>query len=229
MNSRQLVEQLRDLKFDNTFNPYAERCPVYDVHDAPKRRSQTLLDVLESATKKNVHSMWIGRDLGHRGGRRTGLALTDDRHSSVHAARWEVSIQRPTTGEVVIEQTATVIWNVLARLDRPIFLWNVFPLHPHKADNPFSNRPHNSLERDIGESLLAQLILLLRPQLLVGIGIDASNSVRRLAGHRHEVFQVRHPSYGGQRQFVTQMHRLYDLKSRGVEVGSFSMFRPSSP
>lgn len=213
MNSAQFVRSLSQLHCDHTFNPYSDRCLVYDVPDAPERRSQALLEMLESATRQSVHSIWIGRDPGYRGARRTGLALTDDLHIGAHAARWELSLQRPTKGEVVIERTATVIWSVLSRLDMPIFLWNVFPLHPHEPDDPFSNRPHNSFERAIGESFLAHLILLLRPCRLVGIGNDAAHTARRLAGSSHEVVQVRHPSYGGQRKFLLQICELYDMSA----------------
>ena len=53
------------------------------LYDAPERRLQTLQSMLEVATKQDIDSIWIGRDLGHRGGRRTGLALTDDVHIQV--------------------------------------------------------------------------------------------------------------------------------------------------
>ena len=151
---------------------------------------------------------WIGRDLGHRGGRRTGLALTDDVHFHMHLKRWELSFKRPTKSPVVAEQTAEIVWRVLSQIELPVFLWNVFPLHPHKPDNPFSNRRHNSKERRIGEEFLAELILLLRPRRLIAIGNDAFHTTSRLCSRR-DVFRVRHPSYGGQAQFLRDMQELY--------------------
>ena len=204
------VEMLCALKFENTFNPYSHRCAVHDLVDAPRRRSQTLRSILEAATKLEIDSIWIGRDLGYRGGRRTGLALTDDVHIHAHAERWGVSIERPTKGKAVAERTAAVIWSILSRIDVSLFLWNVFPLHPHESDDPFSNRSHNSVERRAGEEILFQLILLLRPRRLIAIGNDAALTAYRLAEH-HEVVQVRHPSYGGQTQFLTQGRELYDV------------------
>ncbi len=65
--------------------------------------------MLEVATEWGINYIWIGRDLGYRGGRRTGLPFTDDAHIHEHAERWELSIQRPTKGEVVAERTADVI------------------------------------------------------------------------------------------------------------------------
>ncbi len=210
MSPAHFVKMLKELKFKDTFNPYSNRCAVYDLDDAPKHRSQTLLTMLEKATKQDIDSIWIGRDLGYRGGRRTGLALTDDAHICEHAERWELPIQRLTKGKEVAERTAAIIWSVLSQIEVSVFLWNVFPLHPHEPDNPFSNRSHNSLERRIGEEFLSQLILLLKPCRLIAIGNDAAQTARRLS-NQHRVVQVRHPSYGGQREFVAQMSESYDL------------------
>ncbi len=204
------VEALSGLDFENTFNPYSNQCAVYDLDDAPRRRSLMLLAMLQSATESEIDAIWIGRDLGYRGGRRTGLALTDDVHIQAHAERWGVSAERPTKGEAVAERTAAVIWRILSKIETPVFLWNVFPLHPHESDDPFSNRSHNSRERRAGEEFLNQLILLLKPRRLVAIGNDAALTAYHLAD-QHKVVQVRHPSYGGQTRFLKQISELYDL------------------
>ena len=210
MEPAEYVAALRDLKFENTFNPYSDCCSVHDRNDAPRRRSQTLQAMLGSAKKAAIDSIWIGRDLGYRGGRRTGLAFTDDTHIHKHAERWELSIERPTRGEIVAERTAGIIWQVLSQIKMSVFLWNVFPLHPHEPDNPFSNRSHNARERSIGEQFLFQLVILLRPRRLVAIGNDAARTAHRMQGC-HSVVHVRHPSYGGQKQFVAQISELYQL------------------
>ncbi|MDE0512996.1 MAG: uracil-DNA glycosylase [Gammaproteobacteria bacterium] len=219
MTPAQYVDELSKLNFVNTFNPYSNRCAIHDLDEAPLTRSQALQAMLEAATEQEIDSIWIGRDLGYRGGRRTGLALTDDVHIQVHAERWRLSIDRPTKGEMVAEQTAAVVWRVLSQVKVSIFLWNVFPLHPYKPGNPFSNRSHNARERRAGEEFLSELILLLKPSRLVAIGSDAARAVRHLSD-QHGVIQVRHPSYGGQTQFLTQMGELYWLPRDSVsEIG----------
>ena len=208
MDSEHFVNKIRELHFADTFNPYSNRCPIYDLADAPQRRSEILLSLLNAALDRDVDSLWIGRDLGYRGGRRTGLSLTDDVHFQIHVERWGRSFQRPTHNQVIAERTAAIVWGILSQIDLSIFLWNVFPLHPHEPGNPFSNRPHNSTERRIGEEILAELVLLLKPRRLIAIGNDAFHTTRRLYPHR-QVSQVRHPSYGGQSQFLKEIKEIY--------------------
>ena len=204
MTSQSFIASLSALGFENTFNPYAARCPVCDQPDAPQQRSEMLLRMLNSALTCEIDAIWIGRDLGYRGGRRTGLALTDDVHVSTHASRWGLEADRATKGEAVAERTAAIIWRVLAHIEGPVFLWNVFPLHPHEPDDPFTNRAHNSRERRAGEEILMQLIVLLKPQRLVAVGNDAARTAGRLADSER-VVQVRHPSYGGSSQRCMQL------------------------
>lgn len=208
MNLHPFVNAVAALQFDNCFNPYVDRCEVHDHPDAPNRRATALSAMVDNAAREPIDAIWIGRDLGYRGGRRTGLALTDDVHIDRHARRWDFVTQRPTIGAAVAERTAAVIWSVLDQIESRIFLWNVFPLHPHEADDPFTNRQHNARERRAGEDLLQTLIVLLRPARIIAIGNDAAAAANRVV-NMIPVVCVRHPSYGGQTQFVHQIAELY--------------------
>ena len=210
MTPNQFVTSLAGLTFPNAFNPYSARCEQCDRSDAPSRRRAALLAILNAAAHCEVDSLWIGRDLGYRGGRRTGLALTDDMHVQAHLDRWRAKGARPTKGQPIAERTAAYIWQVLDQIDTPVFLWNVFPLHPHEADDPFTNRSHNAVERREGEAVLAALIDLLRPNRIIAIGNDAAKSAKRIAADA-QCITVRHPSYGGQSQFLKQIADAYEL------------------
>ncbi|MXX03089.1 MAG: uracil-DNA glycosylase [Gemmatimonadetes bacterium] len=211
MTPSSFVKYLQQLEFDHVFNPYTDRCPVHDRADAPEWRSENLLSVLEAAAGRSVDALWIGRDYSYRGGRRTGLAFTDDEHLDEHALRWGLTLRRPTRGAVVRERSANSVWNVLSRVRATVFLWNVFPFHPHQPDHPFSNRSHVAVERRSGQHLLEQLVRLLNPAAIITIGNDAEKAARRLAGPA-EVVKVRHPSYGGQTEFLAGMEAYYGLR-----------------
>ena len=77
MNTKTFVDELKSYQGNNVFNPYADLCTIYDKFNAADIRRNNLRLTLDSFLQTGVDSIWIGRDLGHRGGRRTGLALTD--------------------------------------------------------------------------------------------------------------------------------------------------------
>jgi hypothetical protein len=131
--------------------------------------------------------------------------------------RWNVTVERATIGSMVAERTAAVIWSMLMSVTARVFLWNVFPFHPHEPGDPFTNRSHNTKERAVGEAILAELIVILRPRRVIAIGNDAAKTAGQLAG-LSEVVQVRHPSYGGRRDFEGQIRSLYDIEPEAEQL-----------
>lgn len=214
----QFVEQLAVLRFDNVFNPYADACPDCDDGNAAATRRRNMELVLEAALLKRVESIWIARDLGYRGGRRTGLALTDEVHLSWHSALFGTPpLARATKGPAVAERTAKTVWQMLRAINRPIFLWNVFPLHPHEPDDPMSNRCHTRPERDACRPLLVWLLDALQPRNIVAIGRDAHGALEDLGV---SAMPVRHPSYGGQAEFIGGLATLYGLSAADIASSS---------
>jgi hypothetical protein len=206
------VEQLATLRFDDTFNPYSDSCPDHDSVNAAHIRRDNLAIVVEAALESGVDSIWIARDLGYRGGRRTGLALTDELHLTMHAELFNTRpLQRATTGPALGERTASVVWQVLREIDRLIFLWNVFPLHPHVHGDPMTNRCHTRTERAGCHPLLVRLLRMLKPKRIIAIGQDARNALEE---QKVDVVAVRHPSYGGQAAFVAGIREVYGYPSR---------------
>lgn len=203
------VGALSAVSLDNVFNPYADRCPLHDRSDAPHRRQRNLVMSLNTAIDLQVRTVWIARDLGYRGGRRTGLALTDEVHLDSYSSLFQgLPVEKATNGPAVGERTATVIWQMLQRLAEPVFLWNVFPLHPHEPDEPMSNRCHTKRERQACARFLHEIMDLLQPETVIAIGGDAHRAVDELG---IEATQVRHPSYGGQNTFIAQIEDAYAL------------------
>lgn len=207
------LEAVRGVTAPNVFNPYNSECPQSDKSGAADVRFALLTQMLERAVDTGVESIWIGRDLGYRGGRRTGLALTDDVHLHAHLDRWGLRLPEPfLKGDAVAERTASIIWNHLRCIEESVFLWNVFPFHPYLNSKPMSNRAHSLQERAVGEDLLAGLVRLLNPKKIIAVGKDAHRSAVRCA-EGVDVRAVRHPSYGGQAEFARGVHSLYALDS----------------
>ncbi len=220
------VDKLAGLRFDNAFNPYAEACPDHDRKDAAAIRKRNLKLVLDAALRNGVDSVWIARDLGYKGGRRTGLPLTDEVHLAWYAALLATPpLKRATNGQVVAERTATVVWHTLRSISRPIFLWNVFPLHPHAPADPMSNRSHTRAERESCRPLLLCLLDMLQPNTVVAIGRNAHAALRDLG---IAAFTVRHPSYGGESDFVSGLTALYKLPEL-ADQPSVRRARPDPP
>lgn len=209
MKPKEFVEALADVKLPSVFNPYCDTCKISDRPDAARVRRRNLKLFLDAALAKNVRTMWVARDLGYRGGRRTGIPLTDEPHlARLATLLGNVHLRRATHGPVVAERTAAVVWKVLDRIQQPIVLWNVFPFHPHDLDDELSNRCHTRKERETTLPFLHMLIEMFSAERVVAIGRDAQLAL----GELHiPILPVRHPSYGGQNDFISSLYKLYGI------------------
>lgn len=208
------VEHIAAIRLPSVFNPYADSCPHFDLPDAPARRRRNLQAHLAAAIDLGVGAVWVGRDLGYRGGRRTGIALTDEPNLERLATHFDrrIDVQRATRGPIISERTAGVIWRAIRGLDTCIFTWNVFPLHPHKVDKPLTNRCHTRRERLALRPLLVSLLDMLQPKKVVAIGNDAQAGLADLG---IECVKVRHPSYGGVSDFEAGISALHGGRTGG--------------
>jgi hypothetical protein len=102
---------------------------------------------------------------------------------------------------------------MLQLLNAPVFLWNVFPLHPHEPEDPLTNRNHSRAERTACQPLLLWVLQHLNPKKVVAIGRDAKLALDDINAN---ATAVRHPSYGGQNDFVRDIATLYGLSSPRV-------------
>lgn len=211
MNVNSFVGELASVRLPNVFNPYSDTCALHDVPKAAALRRQNLASMLQSLLDLGSDTVWMGRDLGYRGGRRTGLALTDEAHLPwVARVYLGASAARATRGDVVAERTAAEIWGALPQLDIPPLLWNVFPFHPHKAGDGMSNRKFTASELALAEELNAELFKGLGIRRAISIGQDAAAYAQRF---QLKVSTVRHPSYGGTSEFRAGIAALYGLRS----------------
>lgn len=209
MNAKQFVEELAAIRLPNVFNPYADKCSTHDRKGAAEVRRSNLSTYLQAIENIGADTIWMGRDLGYRGGRRTGLALTDESHLPMMKACYPGSKpHRATVGPVVAERTATEIWAALCQLQMPPVLWNVFPFHPHEIGDEMTNRRFSSAELQAVDALNRELVHWLKIRRIICIGQDAAKYATSFGV---EVECIRHPSYGGVREFRDGIQRLYGI------------------
>jgi uracil-DNA glycosylase len=138
-------------------------------------RRERLIAYLESRRRAGI--LFVGEAAGYRGARVSGIPFTSERQ---------------LTGNAPGEATATVVHRVLAELElvADVLLWNLVPTHPHRPNEPRSNRRPTHAEMQAGEPFLAELA---RGRLVVPVG--------RLAHARIGGSYVRHPAHGGAAAF----------------------------
>ncbi len=143
----------------------------------------------------------VGEALGYRGGRLTGIPFSSERllrqapHPLLRALRERVHVE----GEAS-EATATLVWGALAGRRRLPLFWNAFPFHPHRPDCPDSNRAPTGAEVAEGQAYLRRLVATYRPRLVAGLGKKGYLAAQRALPDAR-VSPLRHPSYGGKREF----------------------------
>lgn len=212
MNTLSFVNQLSHMTFDSVFNPYKDFCSNYDHIESPAIRRSNLQLYLDAAVNSGVESVWLGRDFGYRGGRRTGIALTDEIHLDTLKHYLGISgIAKATLGKPIKERTATEVWKVIREVDAKVFLWNIFPFHPFENGNPMSNRRHTRSEFNECRDLLFCLLEWLKPKQIIALGADAHKTVVQLG---FKASPVRHPSYGGHLEFAGSIRGLYNARSK---------------
>ena len=75
MNSRKFVAALASIRLESVFNPYVDRCIAYDLADGPAVRRSNLRGYLAAIEELGTDTIWMGRDLGYRGGAKDGVSL----------------------------------------------------------------------------------------------------------------------------------------------------------
>ena len=210
MTLESFLDALANARMPSVFNPYRDHCAVYDHPNAADCRLRNLGRYLKAILEIGVDTIWIARDLGYRGGRRTGIALTDEVNLyQLSRVMGGITLERATRGPALRERTAAVVWEVITQIEQPVALWNVFPFHPHDMDDPFSNRRHTSSERKAAGAFLPALVEMIKPRRLIAIGRDAEHALDRV---NVQVVSVRHPSFGGQREFSASLLSLYGVR-----------------
>jgi uracil-DNA glycosylase len=152
----------------------------------------------------------VGEAPGYNGCRLTGVPFS----SQALLARGVLNGMLFTTahgyriakGPFTREQSASIVWKVLEAYQTAALCWNAFCFHPHKQENPDSNRKPTVKEIEMAAPFLRALLALFPSvSTVVAVGNSAEQALSRL-GVVHT--KVRHPAHGGIPKFVAGMENL---------------------
>ncbi|MFE8073311.1 uracil-DNA glycosylase [Marinobacteraceae bacterium S3BR75-40.1] len=183
---------------DTVYNPYRSR-----------RRANNLLCYLEAMVALgDCPLLLVGEAPGYKGCRQTGLPFSSGRllseapHPFLQQLREQLWIPSQEA-----ENTASMVWEALADYPGVPLFWNAFPFHPHPAGNPRGNRAPRRSEIEDGGRYLRHLVELFQPRAIAGVG-RAGESCARMLFPEREIPYLRHPSYGGKREFLAGLGKL---------------------
>lgn len=151
----------------------------------------------------------VGEAPGYKGCGLTGIPFSSGKifqqldHPLLQRLKKQLILPR-----IEAENTASIVWRHLAEQSVTPLFWNAYPFHPHPADNRNSNRAPSRREIAEGEGYLKMLVALFQPRQIAGVG-HAGTACARQAFPDSKVSYIRHPSYGGKRDFIAGVERLY--------------------
>ena len=180
------------------FNPYRD--------PGARHNLEQYLSLVASRPGRPV--LLVGEALGYRGGRLTGIPFSSERllrdapHALLRTLRGRVQIKGDSS-----EATATLVWSALEGRRRLPLFWNAFPFHPHRPGYPDSNRAPTAAEVSEGQDYLRRLVAIYHPRLVAGLGKKGYQAAQRALPDTR-VSPLRHPSYGGKREFERGLDKL---------------------
>ena len=184
---------------DNVYNQFS-----YANKENAIRR-ENLLIYLKQMYRLNPKLILVAEAPGYRGNRITGVPFTSEHLlmnniSGLDLFGKDKGYRLPVEKDKLLkEATATIIWKTLLEYDIFALGWNAFPFHPHKKDNPQSNRTPNRHELLLGENFLLKMIKMFNVETIVAVGNKSKESLDKLG---IDSTKVRHPAQGGKNEFV---------------------------
>jgi uracil-DNA glycosylase len=184
-------------------------------------RRANLALALQLALERGPDLLLIGEAPGYNGGRRTGVPFTSERlllagvdppgqYGAVRGFQ-----QATDDGRTSAEPTATLVYRELGALHCFVAGWNAYPFHPHRLNEPHSNRAPRAAEIRAGQPFLARFLAMFPGVDVVAMGNVAHKALAML-GVEH--LSVRHPAQGGATIFATQIRAWAARKSGADQV-----------
>lgn len=190
------------------FNPWAEQCQHETPNNAALQRQERLARHLDCEPV----ALLVGEAPGYQGCRYSGVSFT----SEAQLIRGSIPRMTPLAPKERLslrhrpfsEPSATIVWRTLEalRLEHRTVLWNAVQMHPHKLNQPWTNRTPTAAEIAIGIPALCLLCKAFPGVQIVAVGKKAKGILED-AGINY-LDAVRHPANGGATQFFNDVKRL---------------------
>lgn len=188
------------------FNPWADHCPTDLPHNGPEEKLMRLAAHLDCSP----HFILCGEAPGYQGCRHSGVAFTSERLLLEGAIpRIPAPAERLTSRRLPwSEPSATIVWKTLKALgiEQEVVLWNALQMHPHRPDEPHSNRTPTDVELMKGAPALRLLVEAFPDAKLVAIGRKSELLLHTMGVQT--AGQVRHPANGGATAFAEGLQAL---------------------
>lgn len=198
-------------------NPYRDSLPGVEHPQAASIRQQNLQAYLEHFKHKPA-TLILGEAPGWRGCRFSGVAFTCEaqltsgelpfrgKRSSLadplHGLDGNPGLKAHSLATGYREASAAIFWRCLLPYAQDFLVWNIFPFHPHQPGEPLTNRRPVISEGIAHIQFLEKVIERLQPVDILAVGRYSQAILWRSSIPHHP---IRHPSYGGARQFETQV------------------------
>ena len=175
-----------------------------NTNESCKRR-RNLNSYLNLIANNNSKILILGEAPGYKGCKNTGIAFACEH--TLKSYDFLKNLDFETINEINFEKenTATIVWSELSRVNKYPLLWNIFPFHPHKKDNEYSNRTPSVAELKMGLETTKELIKILEIDYVICVGRKAETKIKKM---QIKYDYVRHPSYGGEQEFIKQINNL---------------------
>lgn len=179
-------------------NPYIEQYAINNL--------RYYFEYVLSQKEKRI--LLVGEAPGYKGCRITGIPFTSGKvfqeipHPMLLALKDKIVVPH-----IEAENTATIVWNLLAEINVTPMFWNSFPFHPHPLSQINKNRAPTKDEIVFGSIILSELYQIFKPDAVAGIGHKGVIALKHLFPDK-KIQYIRHPSYGGKEQFTEGMKKL---------------------
>jgi len=152
----------------------------------------------------NPRFLILGEAPGYKGCRLSGIAFTSEKVLFENPFFKNESIQFINEqAKLESEISATIVWSELSQHNEKPLIWNIFPCHPHSADNIQTNRTPTPTELEEGKSFLLELLEIFEIQKILALGRKPESQIFDIG---IPSTYVRHPANGGKNQFIAGLN-----------------------